>query len=171
MSDVWITQGAFLDQIQLKDMVKIRLKDQFEQKWASEINTNSKCILYKSFKTKLKFENYLLLFNGYYRKCLIRFRLCNHKLAVEKGRYNNIERHRRYCDICNENVLGDEFHTLMECRNSYIKEFRKGTMQKYIKNVNMYNFKNIMSNISENQCLATDLGKYLTMLSKQYGCI
>ena len=32
-------------------------------------------------------------------RLLIRFRLCNHKLAVENGRYNNIERHRRYCHI------------------------------------------------------------------------
>ncbi len=71
-------------------MIKVHLKDQFEQKWASEIESNSKCVLYKTFKTTFKFENYLLLLHGYHRKLLIRFRLCNHKLAVERGRYNNM---------------------------------------------------------------------------------
>ena len=171
MSDVWITQGAFIGHNQLKDSLKLRLKDQFEQKWSSEINANSKCILYRAFKTKLEFEKYLVQVDGNYRKMLIKFRLCNHKLAVEKGRYSNIERFRRYCDLCNENILGDEFHTLLECRNSDVNEARKCTVQKYIKSINMFNFMRIMSEISDNRSLAINLGNFLMKLSKTFACI
>ena len=171
MSDIWITQGAFLSNNQLKSMIKERLKDQYKQKWVSDVELNSKCILYKSFKTDLKMEKYLVELSGYHRRMMVRFRLCNHKLAVERGRYNNVERHRRYCDICNENILGDEFHTLMECSNVEVKEYRKRTIQKYIQNVNMYNFSHIMAEISNNHILAIDVAKYLDMLSKRFTCI
>ena len=171
MSDVWLTQGAFISSNQLKELITTRLKDQFKQDWAAEMELNSKCILYKSFKTNLKFEKYLSELNGSHRRLIIRFRLCNHKLAVERGRYTNIVRDRRYCDICTEDVLGDEFHTLMECKNVHVKEFRKVTIQKHIQSVNMYNFTHIMSNVSENCTLATDIGKYLAMLTKRFSCI
>ena len=117
------------------------------KKWRSDVEASSKCVLYKSFKTSLKFEKYLTEISGNYRRLIIRFRLCNHKLTVENGRYNNIERHRRYCDLCNCNVLGDEYHTLMECRNITVLNSRKRVMKDHIDNVSMYNFVHIMSNI------------------------
>ena len=109
MSDVWLTQGAFLSNRQLKVLIKTRLKDQFKQKWVSEIESNSKCILYKSFKTTFKLEKYLQELNEYHLRFIIRFRLCNHKLAIERGRYNNVERFRRYCDLLMKIFLGMNF--------------------------------------------------------------
>ena len=29
--------------------------------------------------------------------------LSNHKLPIERGRYSNIQRERRFCHLCNEN--------------------------------------------------------------------
>ena len=50
------------------------------------------------------------------KRCLIsRWRLSNHKLYIETGRYNNppIPREDRKCVICN--VLEDEHHAIFIC--------------------------------------------------------
>ncbi len=31
-----------------------------------------------------------------------------------------IERHKRFCTLCNENKLGDEYHILFECTNEKV---------------------------------------------------
>ena len=49
------------------------------------------------------------------RLVLCKFRLSNHKLPIERGRYSNIEREPRFCQLCNENMIGDEFHFILEC--------------------------------------------------------
>ena len=38
-----------------------------------------------------------------------------HKLPIEAGRHEGIERHERTCITCGE--LGDEFHYLFKCSN------------------------------------------------------
>ena len=45
--------------------------------------------------------------------------LCNHKLAIETGRYANIDRHHGFCDLCDDQ-LGDEYQLLLECKNPWI---------------------------------------------------
>ena len=52
-----------------------------------------------------------------------RFRLNNHKLPIEYGRWNNIPRELRICNLCNTADLGDEFHYLLKC--DYFSEKRK----------------------------------------------
>ena len=49
------------------------------------------------------------------RVVLCKFRLNNRKLTTERGRYSNIQRERRFCHLCNENMIGDEFHFILEC--------------------------------------------------------
>ena len=85
-------------------------------------------------------EKYLAEMNGNYRRLIIRFRLCNHKLAVENGRYNNKERHRRYRDLCNDNFLGDEYHALLECKNITVLNSRNHVMKDHRDNGSMYHF-------------------------------
>ena len=52
-----------------------------------------------------------------------RFRLNNHKLPVEHGRWNNIPRELKNCNLWNTEDLGDEFHYLLKC--DYFSETRK----------------------------------------------
>ena len=103
MSNVWYSNGSSVTTECLKCSV---LKAQFEQTWSADIENSPKCMLYKYYKANLGFEKYLLSLNGLNRKYIIKFRLSNHKLSIEKGRYNNVDRFRRYCDLCNDNVLG-----------------------------------------------------------------
>ena len=44
------------------------------------------------------------------------FRMCNHKLPIEIGRHNKIERNIRICTKC-FNDLGDEYHCMFICEH------------------------------------------------------
>ena len=48
-----------------------------------------------------------------HRKTITRWRLSNHKLKIELGRYNNTLREDRKCTRCN--LLEDEYHALFVC--------------------------------------------------------
>ena len=50
-------------------------------------------------------------------------------LLIEKGRYHNIERGKRICQICDMNDVEDEYHFIFKCpfytnlRHLYIKKY------------------------------------------------
>ena len=46
---------------------------------------------------------------------LCKLRTTNHKLPIETGRWNGIDRENRQCLKCNSRSIGDEFHYIMEC--------------------------------------------------------
>ena len=62
-------------------------------------------------------------------RTLTKIRLSAHTLAVETGRYRNIERIEIICINCNLNTIEDEYQFLLECptydnlRRKYIKQF------------------------------------------------
>ena len=45
---------------------------------------------------------------------MTKFRLSNHKLMIEKGRHNNIENNKRYCQFC-PNCIENEYHFIIKC--------------------------------------------------------
>ena len=47
------------------------------------------------------------------RISIIKFRVSNHKLQIERGRYENLMRSERKYNV--SHVLGDEFHFLFQC--------------------------------------------------------
>ena len=59
--------------------------------------------------------------------------MCDHNLAIEKGRYLKIPREQRLCVVCN--VVEDEAHFLLHCktneslRNTLLEEFFEDTDQ------------------------------------------
>ena len=79
------------------------------------------------FKKNLKIETYLLKLPVSLRIALSKFRVSNHKLPIERGRYENLERSERKCNVCH--VLGDEFHFLFLC--SIFNDERKLLLPKY----------------------------------------
>ena len=93
-----------------------------------------------------------------FRISLSKFRLSSHDLAIEKGRYNNINRENRLCTYCNMNVIENEFHFLLVCpkyKHLRIKYFKPYFCQ--WPNVNK--FKILMS--SQNRNTLFKLSKYL----------
>ena len=67
------------------------------------------CLLYKKIKPLWhhRLENYLLSPPKSFSEVMLKLRSCNHKLPVERRRHCNIPRERRYCDLCDHNVIGD----------------------------------------------------------------
>ena len=114
LSHIWINQ-TFHSINWLKSCIKEVLQNQFVQEWNCIINDSPKCINYRILKTNFELEYYLLNLPKDLRIFLTRLRTCNHRLPIETGRWNNIERNLRKCTKCNCNSIGDEFHYILEC--------------------------------------------------------
>ena len=74
----------------LVEAIKLRLKDQFKQEWHHDIMHSNKTIVYRINKDTHCYENYLSNLHSKSRLVLCKFRLSNHKLPIERGRYSNI---------------------------------------------------------------------------------
>lgn len=104
-------------------------KDMYIKKIES-IDENSKLFMYKSLKPSLECKFYLKSKNFEFRKLITKFRISNHCLLIEKGRYLKIPRENRICQNCN--VIEDEKHFLLECnkyfapRQTYIEKVKTG---------------------------------------------
>ena len=96
--------------------IKKTLQDQWLQALDSQLTTSGKTIFYRSITANLRSVPLYLEILPYQYRCLMtRFRLSNHHLPIETGRWRNIERSHRVCPLCNLNQIGDEFHYLYQC--------------------------------------------------------
>ena len=69
------------------------------------------------FKTEFTYEKYLdVIVNDRQRMDLSRLRTSSHKLEIETGGYENIERINRVCKCCNQNVVESEYHFISCCQ-------------------------------------------------------
>ena len=76
-----------------------------------------KALSYRLFKSNFRFEKYLDVLNDKNRFIFCRFRTSNHRLRIEVGRWTNIKRHNRLCQLCQSCEIGDEFHYVLQCPN------------------------------------------------------
>ena len=108
----------------LIDKIKLYLKNAFSECALDYLaSQDGKLYLYKMFKKSYKFEKYLEIPNFDYRRAVTKFRLSDHKLPIELGRSQNIERDRRFCTLC-KNDIGNECHILLECKNQSLSKLR-----------------------------------------------
>ena len=81
-----------------------------------------------------------IIFTQNCKSSILRFKLSVHKLGIETGRHNEIDRHLRNCQNCSLNKMEDEYHFLLECpkycnlRNQFLKPYynRRPTAFKFI---------------------------------------
>ena len=104
--------------------VKQNLKDQFFQKWSSQVDQSSKCLNYIIFKSFLKLEQYLTILPYCQRVWMTRFRCRNHKLPIGAGCRHGVLRENRICTHCNIEV-GDEFHYMYLFKCSHFNDTQK----------------------------------------------
>ena len=76
-------------------------------------NDNSKLFLYSKLKSNIEKENYLKLENFNSRQLVTKFRISDHSLHIETGRYKKIPREFRLCKNCK--LLDDEEHFFLHC--------------------------------------------------------
>merc|ERR1712240_795106 len=92
-----------------------RLSDNFHQtsfEWISE--DSSKLRTYATFKTETGYEKYLVNVRNFsIRSHVTKFRLSNHRLAIETGRHTTPKtpKEERFCQFCPGKVE-DEYHFL-----------------------------------------------------------
>ncbi|CAB4039667.1 Hypothetical predicted protein [Paramuricea clavata] len=144
----------------------------FEEKyltfWKHKLENSSKLTFYSTFETDHNLEKYLVLIKDpYKRKCLSRFTVSIHNLQIEIGRYQNIPREERLCEICNSGEVENETHFLLFCK-AY--EHSREDLRSSLKNASSNEIK------LNSQTLSADLMKsidteIITKLSKfVYSC-
>jgi hypothetical protein len=151
LTDIYLNQKNLnLSKDSFKLLVEQRLKDSYIQKWYTSVENDASCVTYRLFKTEFKTEEYLSNCNFSVAKQLVKFRVLNHNLPVEKLKYSGIERQNRRCNLCPANELGDEFHYLFTC--SFFKEERNLYVKKYYyKHPNVLKFKDLLCTVNARQ--------------------
>ena len=124
---------------------------------------NSKRLFYRSIKEEFIFEPYLDILPTNLRVPLTKFRLSNHKLPIEKGRWSNVPRSDRICPNCNDNIIGDEHHYLFECPT--VEDARLNNIKSYYyKNPSVYKSQSLFS--ARNKRTLLGLAKLVLVIMK-----
>ena len=122
---VWETQ-TFTSKASIYSQVRDNLEQSYTDSWTNDLNNSAKCLLYKNYKESIKAEPFLKTLPEKLAMTVLKYRCNNHKLPIEVGRKQGIPREQRICKKCEMNVLGDEFHLILEC------PFFNAERQKYI---------------------------------------
>lgn len=132
----------------LKSNTDQRLSDICMQEWCAEVNSHAQCKVYRIFKTTLTFENYLINFPLRNRLNFCRIRCSNSKIPVVTGRYDSIVFHERFCTLCNEEKIGDEFYYFFECL-SFSQSRKKYIAPYFYRNPNTLKMQNLFQSKSK----------------------
>ena len=106
---IWKPDSVELITLLFKLLCKTRYPVQMT--WYINMELCSSLYFFREFKTALERSTYLnQLHNVKYIHILAKLRLSSHKLNIEMGRHNQIDRQDRKCIRCNSNDIEDEFH-------------------------------------------------------------
>ena len=120
------------------------LSDKFIQNWNNNVMNFAKCLNYRIYKSNFCFEQYLSVLPSDLRMYLCTSRCLSNNLPIETGRFFNIDRSERHCNLCNVNELGDEFHYLFKC--TFFNHVRAKFVSRNIcNNPNILKFKELMN--------------------------
>ena len=154
---VWNTQ-RYTSKSSLCKIIRASLKHQMTTQWRGQLDNSPKCFFYKNYKLSIHREHFLAQLPEQYAIALVKFRCNNHKLPIEQGRKLGIARDERFCRKCDLNVLGDEFHIIMECP-AYREERNKFIPAKFRRVMSTFNFCKLMS--TKSRSVSLKLAKFL----------
>ena len=70
-----------------------------------------------TFKKDYLLEDFLeVIKDPKQRRIYSKFRISNHKLEIECGRYHDVNRDERFCKNCNSDTVENEFHFAFRCK-------------------------------------------------------
>lgn len=145
--------------------VKTRLKDIFIQSCRANMEASSKCILYKNIVDSFCLQYYLrksIPTKLKYQLC--KFRISSHNLLIETGRYTNVTRNERRCQLCDHGEIEDEYHFIL-CCPFYIDIRLKFIKPYYYRRPSMLKLVQLLSSTSVKRL--TNLAKYLQSACKR----
>lgn len=163
-NDLWLNQNN-ISSYSAKYYVKQILMDQFIQKWRSNLDNSSKSKNYSVYKDNIDLEMYFKILPKHLYLHMVHFRTANHKFPIETGRWNNIDLNERKCNLCEKNIIGDEFHYLLEC--PFFKNERLNYLDSsYYRKPNILKYKELLSTRKESQL--TNLGIFMGIIIRQF---
>lgn len=129
MPEVWLNQGS-LYRHKIVKLIKKTYSDKYLILWLEDMNSDdSKLRTYRSFKSNIAVENYLLSTNDVHsRREFTKLRISAHQLHIETGRYTRPRKtplDERICHYCNGGHIESEQHFILSCsfyldeRNSF----------------------------------------------------
>lgn len=156
----YLWQNNDITELQLKCVIQ-RLYDQYFQKFYSDIRTSTKLLTYNLLKNEFVLEKYITcVTNDKHRIALTRLRCSAHKLAIEEGRFRNINRDQRICNTCNMGYIENEYHFLLIC--PFYRDLRASILPRYYNNwPTQQKFLNLMN--SSQTSVLKKLAKYVYM--------
>ena len=101
-----------------KKLVKKSFKNHYQKIWrrTSMIQNCPKSKFVSSLKKDIKLETYLVrIEDRSLRTIMTKFRISDHDLKIEKGRYMGIKRTERHCPYCHTKLIENENHFLVDC--------------------------------------------------------
>lgn len=113
----------------IKYNLKGKVKKIVEQKYINQImskllnlTNESKLYLYKQIKDDFGLEKYLTEESSFKnRQFITKFRVSDHPLEIEIGRYKNVLRENRLCTVCKD--IEDEYHFFLYCnKNKHLRQ-------------------------------------------------
>ena len=143
LQDHW--SSGSVDQKIFIPLFRRRLIDNFLVELRVGLNTYSSMTLYRELKDDFHLAEYLkTLDNKKHRNAISKLRMSSHRLAIEKGRHNDIARQNRKCIFCTTNDIEDEYHFVLICpryqtsRLQHIKRYYRTnpSMLKFIQLLN-----------------------------------
>ena len=88
------------------------MKEKYIYFWRLSVENSKKLEFYKVFKDEYSTSDYLHKLRNYNeRQNLVKFKISNHKLMIELGRYqrDHIPRESRLCPLCKSNQVENEY--------------------------------------------------------------
>ena len=130
LSGLWIQQPhSHISFSWFKRKIMQSLKDQYSQNWFTEIEGKKMYSNYRIIKERISMEKYISILSEPLACSLAKFRMLSNKLPTQKGRFTNVPYNERFCTLCDEHLIGDEFHYVFECPTIDIE--RKQFLKKY----------------------------------------
>ena len=107
--------NTFITNTHIKGIIQT-IQNNYTSEWRKQIENSSKLSFLNEFKKEYKLEDYLnIIKDPSKRRHYTKFRISNHKLLIEHGRYQQIPREERVCQHCSIGSVEDEFHFAFEC--------------------------------------------------------
>ena len=141
-----------------------KMKSNYFKHWKSLLQNSKKLTFYRSFKTDYEVEDYLNIIQNFeQRRQFTKFRISNHKLAIEAGRYSNqyVQSDQRICVYCTSNEIECEMHMLFKCPiyNEFRENFYRLLEKEMI--INKRNENDLLQNL-----MSSNNSKIIILLSK-----
>ena len=95
-----------------------------------------------------------------HRIAMTKFRVSDHKLGVETGRYENIQYNDRKCNYCKSDAIDNEQHYLFHC------PFTNSIRQDLINNTNYMSSKNIQTLFTD-PCRTKSVARFIYLSNRK----